>query len=54
MLWLVFVASLVLWAVGVVSSYTAGGRIHTLLALAIMVILIRIVQDRRGGAVERG
>jgi hypothetical protein len=54
MLWAIFVASLVLWAVGVVSSYTVGGRLHALLALAILVIVIRIIKDHRYRAVERG
>jgi hypothetical protein len=47
MLWSVFVASLVLWAFGVVSSHTLGGRIHVLLAVAIVVIVIRIIQGHR-------
>jgi len=44
MLWSIFVAALVLWAFGVVSSHTAGGHIHLLLGLAIGVIVIRIIQ----------
>jgi hypothetical protein len=47
MLWAIFVASLVLWAFGVVSSHTLGGRIHVLLAVAIVVIVIRIIQGHR-------
>jgi hypothetical protein len=38
---------LILWALGLVSSYTLGGFIHILLVLAIVVILIRVVQGRR-------
>jgi hypothetical protein len=38
---------LVLWAVGMVSSYTLGGFIHLLLLVAIAVVLIRIIQGRR-------
>jgi hypothetical protein len=38
---------LVLWALGLVSSYTLGGFIHILLVAAIVVILIRVVQGRR-------
>jgi len=55
MLWAIFVASLVFWAFGVVSSHTIGGRIHVLLALAILVILVRIVQGYREplDAIER-
>jgi hypothetical protein len=46
-LWTIFVVLLVLWAVGVVSSYTLGGFIHLLLLIAIAVVLIRIIQGRR-------
>ncbi len=46
MLWTIAVILLVLWAVGLVSSYTLGGFIHILLVLAIIVILIRVVQGR--------
>jgi hypothetical protein len=38
---------IVLWLVGLVSSYTMGGLIHLLLVLAIVVILIRVIQGRR-------
>jgi hypothetical protein len=38
---------LVLWAVGMVSSYTLGGFIHLLLLIALAVVLIRIIQGRR-------
>jgi len=38
---------LILWLLGLVSSYTLGGFIHVLLVLAIVVILIRIIQGRR-------
>ncbi len=47
MLWTIFVVLLVLWAVGVVSSYTLGGFIHLLLIVAVAVVLIRIIQGRR-------
>jgi hypothetical protein len=47
MLWTIFVVLLVLWAVGMVSSYTLGGFIHLLLLIAIAVVLIRIIQGRR-------
>ena len=40
MLWTIFVILLVLWAVGMVSSYTLGGFIHLLLLIAIAVVLI--------------
>jgi Family of unknown function (DUF5670) len=47
MLWTIFVILLVLWALGMVSSYTLGGFIHLLLIVAIAVVLIRIIQGRR-------
>jgi Family of unknown function (DUF5670) len=47
MLWTIFVMLLVLWALGVVSSYTLGGFVHLLLLMAIGVVLIRIIQGRR-------
>jgi hypothetical protein len=47
MLWTIFVILLVLWALGLVTSYTLGGFIHILLVIAIVVVLIRIIQGRR-------
>ncbi|TLY37857.1 MAG: lmo0937 family membrane protein [Nitrospirae bacterium] len=47
MLWTIFVILLVLWAVGMVSSYTLGGYIHILLIIALAVVLINIIQGRR-------
>jgi hypothetical protein len=47
MLWTIFVILLILWAVGMVSSYTLGGFIHLLLIIALAVVLIRIIQGRR-------
>ena len=47
MLWTIAVILLVLWAVGLISSYTIGGFIHLLLLAAIIVVLIRIIQGRR-------
>ena len=46
MLWTVFLVLVVLWMLGMVSSYTLGGFIHLLLVLAIGVLLIRIIQGR--------
>jgi hypothetical protein len=46
-LWTIFVILLVLWLLGMVSSYTLGGYIHILLILAIAVVLIRVIQGRR-------
>lgn len=37
---------LILWALGLVTSYTMGGFIHILLVLAIIVILVRVIQGR--------
>jgi hypothetical protein len=47
MLWTIFVVLLVLWLLGIVSSYTLGGFIHILLVVALAVVLIRIIQGRR-------
>jgi hypothetical protein len=47
MLWTIFVVLLVLWLLGMVSSYTLGGFIHILLVVAIAVVLIRIIQGQR-------
>ncbi len=47
MLMTLFVVLIVLWLLGVVSSYTLGGFIHILLVLAIAVILIRVIQGRQ-------
>jgi hypothetical protein len=47
MLWTVAVVLLVLWAVGLVSSYTMGGFIHILLVIAIVVVLINVIQGRK-------
>jgi Family of unknown function (DUF5670) len=47
LLWTIFVILLVLWLLGMVSSYTLGGYIHVLLILAIAVVLIRVIQGRR-------
>ncbi len=46
MLWTICVILLVLWALGLVSSYTMGGFIHVLLVIAIVVVLLRIIQGR--------
>ncbi len=47
MLWTIAIILLILWLLGLVSSYTLGGFIHILLVLAIIVILIRVIQGRR-------
>jgi hypothetical protein len=47
MLWTLFVILLILWLLGLVSSYTLGGFIHILLILAVVVLLIELIGGRR-------
>jgi predicted ferric reductase len=47
MLWTIAVILLVLWALGLVSSYTAGGFVHLLLVIAVIVIVFQFVSGRR-------
>jgi hypothetical protein len=47
MLWTIALILIVLWLLGMVSSYTIGGFIHLLLVLAVIVVLIRLIQGRR-------
>lgn len=47
MLWTIFVILLVLWALGLVTSYTMGGLIHVLLVLAIVAVAIQVLQGRK-------
>jgi hypothetical protein len=47
MLWTIAVILIILWALGLVSSYTMGGFIHILLVVAIIVLLIGLIQGRR-------
>ena len=47
MLWTISIVLLILWLLGLVSSYTMGGFIHILLVVAIVVVLVRIIQGRR-------
>lgn len=47
MLWTIFVILLVLWLLGLVSSYTLGGFIHLLLVIAVVVLIINLIQGRR-------
>jgi len=47
MLWTIFVVLLILWALGMVSSYTLGGFIHILLVVAIVMILVNLITGRR-------
>jgi hypothetical protein len=46
MLWTIAVVLLVLWLLGMVSSYTLGGFIHILLVLAVIAVLVRLIQGR--------
>jgi Family of unknown function (DUF5670) len=46
MLWTIFMILLILWLLGVVSSYTLGGYIHILLVIALVVVVIRVIQGR--------
>jgi hypothetical protein len=47
MLWTIFVILLVLWLLGIVTSYTLGGFIHILLVVALVVLLIQLISGRR-------
>ena len=47
MLWTIAVILIVLWVLGLVSSYTMGGFIHILLVIAVIVVLFNIIQGRR-------
>ncbi len=47
MLWTIFVILLVLWLLGVVTSYTLGGFIHLLLVIALVILLIQLITGRR-------
>jgi len=47
MLWTICVILIVLWLLGLVTSYTMGGLIHILLVIAIIVVLVRVIQGRK-------
>jgi len=47
MLWTIFVILLVMWLLGLVTSYTFGGFVNILLVLAVVVLVINLVQGRR-------
>lgn len=47
MLWTIFIILLVLWLVGMVSSYTFGGFVHLLLVVALVILLINLISGRR-------
>ena len=48
MLWTIFVVLLVLWLLGMVTSYTLGGFVHILLVLAVITLIFNLVSGRRG------
>lgn len=47
MLWTIAVILIILWLLGLVSSYTMGGFIHILLVIAVIVVLLNFIQGRR-------
>ena len=47
MLWTLFVILLILWLLGVVSSYTLGGFVHLLLVVALVVLVLQLISGRR-------
>ena len=47
MLWTIFVILLIMWALGLVTSYTMGGFVHVLLVIALVVLAFNLVQGRR-------
>ena len=46
MLWTIFVILLILWLLGMITSYTLGGFIHILLVIAVVILVIRLIQGR--------
>jgi len=47
MLWTIFVILLIMWALGLVTSYTMGGFVHILLVIALVMLAINLIQGRR-------
>jgi hypothetical protein len=47
MLWTIAVIMLVLWLLGLITSYTMGGFVHVLLVIAIVIVLLRVIRGRR-------
>ena len=47
MLWTIVVVLVILWLLGLMTSYTMGGLIHILLVIAIVVVLLRVIQGRK-------
>ena len=50
MLWTIAVILVILWLLGLITSYTMGGLVHILLVLAIIVILYNVISGRKGSA----
>ena len=50
MLWTIFIVLCVLWLLGMITSYTAGGLIHILLVVALVVFIINLVSGRKSAA----
>ena len=49
MLWTITVILVLLWFIGLVTSYTMGGFLHILLVIAVVVVLVNVLQGRRAG-----
>ena len=47
MLWTIFVILLIMWALGLATSYTLGGFVHILLVIALVMLVINLIQGRR-------
>ena len=47
MLWTIFVILLIMWALGLVTSYTLGGFVHILLVIALIILVVNLIQGRR-------
>ena len=47
MLWTIFVILLIMWALGLLTSYTMGGLVHILLVIALIVLVVNLIQGRR-------
>jgi uncharacterized protein DUF5670 len=47
MLWTIFVILLIMWALGLATSYTLGGFVHILLVIALVMLVVNLIQGRR-------
>ena len=47
MLWKIFIILLILWLLGIITSYTLGGYIHILLIIALVIIIVKFIQGRK-------